>query len=85
MQRSWMKGWLSAVTVLALMLACWAGISGAQTFRGSVLGTVTDFSGGTVAGAQITSGISIPAWSVPPCPIATGAIVSLNCQSAIMK
>ena len=54
MQRSWMKGWLSAVTVLALMLACWAGITGAQTFRGSVLGTVTDSSGGTVAGAQIS-------------------------------
>lgn len=39
---------------LAVMLTIWGAAGKAQTFRGSILGTVTDQSGAAVAGARIT-------------------------------
>jgi outer membrane receptor protein involved in Fe transport len=50
--REW--GSVSAAVVVLLILGFWAGIASAQTFRGSILGTVTDSSGGSVAGAQVS-------------------------------
>jgi hypothetical protein len=47
-------GSVYATAVVLLILGFWAGITGAQTFRGSILGTVTDSSGGSVAGAQVS-------------------------------
>jgi outer membrane receptor protein involved in Fe transport len=55
MMQRFRLGWnVSAVAVVLLILGCWAGMAGAQTFRGAILGTVTDSSGGSVAGAQVS-------------------------------
>src|ERR1700755_227137 len=40
------------IAVFAALLAC--GVSQAQTFRGIILGTVTDSSGASVSGATVT-------------------------------
>lgn len=39
---------------LAALFALMAGVAAAQTFRGTILGTVTDSSGGSIAGATVT-------------------------------
>ena len=46
----------------------------AQTFRGTILGTVTDPSGAVVAGAKVTVKNTVPDLSAPPKPAATAAI-----------
>ena len=43
---------LSVACLIALMILC-GGAAEAQTFRGTVLGTVTDSSGAAVAGAAV--------------------------------
>jgi len=50
------RHWRLAVVVAAIFVSIglYAGVGGAQTFRGSILGTVTDSSGGSVAGAQVS-------------------------------
>src|ERR1700685_3605282 len=50
---AWCSRALVAGCGLALLLLC-ALPSGAQTFRGTILGTVTDSSGAAVAGATVT-------------------------------
>ena len=45
----------------------------AQTFRGTILGTVTDASGAVVSGAKVRCGTSTPAWSGPPQTSADGS------------
>lgn len=49
------RRWSGAALVIAVMLSLglWAGAGSAQTFRGSILGNVTDSSGAAIAGAQV--------------------------------
>ena len=46
---------LNALTLVCLtaLMMLWGGAAGAQTFRGTILGTVTDASGAAVAGAAV--------------------------------
>src|SRR5689334_24538367 len=44
--------WVCAAIAAALLV--WAGAAAAQTFRGTILGTVTDASGAAVPGATVT-------------------------------
>ncbi len=50
--RSWVRVAIACAAVVAMSLAL--GTARAQTFRGTILGTVTDASGATVAGAKVT-------------------------------
>jgi len=45
------RGWW--VACLTLMLTAWGAAAEAQTFRGSILGTVADQSGATIVGARV--------------------------------
>jgi len=44
----------AVAVLLALSVAVWSGTAEAQTFRGTILGTVTDPTGASVAGATVT-------------------------------
>ena len=54
------SAWKSFSALRAMIIACvaallfWSGAANAQTFRGTILGTVTDSSGAAVSGATVT-------------------------------
>ena len=52
MQKHW--GFARLAAAILLFVGLCAAVGSAQTFRGAILGTVTDASGGSVAGAQVT-------------------------------
>src|SRR2546425_7320169 len=48
------SGCLRGIWMVAAALLLAGGVASAQTFRGTILGTVTDASGAAVAGAKVT-------------------------------
>jgi len=77
---------ISIVCLATIVLISCAGITSAQTFRGTILGTVTDTSGSSVAGAAVVvkntnTGLSRTVttsedgtYSVPELPIGTYSV-----------
>jgi hypothetical protein len=77
---------ISMLCLAAIVLFTCAGITSAQTFRGTILGTVTDTSGSSIAGAAVVvkntnTGLSRTvttsedgAYSVPELPIGTYSV-----------
>ena len=67
--------------ILGFVVLVAASLS-AQTFRATILGTVTDSTGAVISGAKVTVKIQPPGLNAPPRPAPTGATAFLSCPWA---